>query len=77
MQRQWGRDVALLRKGEYYIARGTSKNKTKQKNQHWTPGSGCNLFGTQTTLLLDSQLLMGVEHTAQRALCARYPNNLI
>lgn len=71
--------MALVRKGEYYIARGTSKNKTKQKKKksHRTLGSRCNLFDTQTILLLDSQLLMGVECTAQRALCTGYPNNLI
>lgn len=67
----------------YYIARGTSKNKTKKKektnqtNKTQTLGSRCNLFGTQTTLLLDSQLLKGVEHIAQRVLCAGYTNNLI
>lgn len=72
--------MVLVRKCEYYIARGISKNKTKKKTPNQkaeTLGSCCNLFGTQTTLLLDSQLLKGVEHTAQRVLCAGYTNNLI
>lgn len=53
------------------------KNKPNQTNKTQTLGSRCNLFGTQTTLLLDSQLLKGVEHIAQRVLCAGYTNNLI
>lgn len=53
------------------------RNKEKnQTNKTQTLGSCCNLFGTQTTLLLDSQLLMGVEQIAQRVLCAGYTNNL-
>lgn len=53
-----------------------NKEKKTQTNKTQTLGSCCNLFGTQTTLLLDSQLLKGVEHIAQRVLCAGYSNNL-